>query len=229
MKKRVYLLELLSLIIALAVIPLTSALFDYGLPQDILNNEWTKFAIIFILLFASIYHFFNRRMQNPPVSVIIAACLSALITIPILQRGLIDPFLSPDIVDWTVIIAFGVMFIFFFYKFGMRTDDYGRKRFSIVGLIIFLAILIFIIYLIGDLLPDQITYGPVGDSLEWIRGLSWTLIVIVIGILIAGWWWGRHREKRGYLWKGRYEERGKQGGGWFGRKKEGGFTNGAGI
>lgn len=210
-------LGLLFSIIALAVMPLISA---YSSPLDYLNDEWVKFGIIFILLFASIYSFLNRRMQNTPVSTIISLGLSAFISIPIMQRGLIDPLLSPGIVDWTVIIAFGIMFIFFFYKFGMRTDDYGRKRFSILGLIIFLAILIFMVYLIGDYLPDSITYGPVGDTLDWIKSLSWTLIVIVIGILVIGWWWGRHKEKRGHLWKGRFEERGKQGGGWLRRGKK---------
>jgi len=218
MKKRVCLSILISLIIALAIMPLTSALFDYGLPSEILNNEWTKFGIILVLLFASIYSFLNKRMQNPPVSIIIALGLSALISIPIMQRGLIDPFLSPDIVDWTVIIAFGVMFIFFFYKFGMRTDDYGRKRFSIWGLVIFLGILIFVLYLISDYLPDNVTYGPVGDTLDWIKSLSWILIVIVVILIAIGIFWGRHREKRGYKWSGYYKARGEDRAkrGWFG-------------
>src|SRR3989338_2730989 len=188
-----------------------------------INNA--KFGIIFLLLFTAIYSFLNRKMQNPPVSAIISAGLSALITIPILQRGLIEPFLSPDIVDWVVIIALGITLIFLFYKFSMRTDDYGRRRFSLMRLIIFLGVLIFIIYLIGDMIPDTITFGPVGEIIDWIKSLSWWAIWIAVIVAIIGWWLAGHRERRSFSRRYRAEKRilgggGSSGGGWFGRKKE---------
>jgi len=178
-----------SIILALFIIPLISALSYYSNPLDYLNNEWTKFGIIFVLLFAAMYSFFNKRMQSPGVSAIIAAGLSALISIPIMQRGLIDNFLSPDIVDWAVIIAFGIMFIFLFYKFGMRVDDYGRRRFSIMRLLVFLGLLVILLYIAGDKLPDTIMFGPVGEWIDIIKSLSWWVIVIALAIILSPYIW----------------------------------------
>ena len=193
---------LFSIILALLIMPLISALGYYSNPLDYLNNEWVKFGIIFALLFASIYFFLNRRMQNPGVAGIIAGGLSALISIPIMQRGLIDSLFGPNIVDWIIIVSLGIMFIFIFYKFGMRTDDYGRRRFSFWRFIFFLVILTIIIYLIGEYIPNTIMFGPIGDWIDIIKGLGVSTIVIIGVVLIAiwliKWFWGGHTERRTY-------------------------------
>lgn len=208
-----------SVILAVLIIPLISA-YNYGSPAELFTWEWAQFGIVLGLLFAAIFSFFNRRMQNPPVSAIIALGLSALISVPIMRRGLIDPFFNPEIVDWIAIIAIIAALIFLFYKFGMRIDDYGRKRFSLGRLFIFLIIFLALVYLTADYLPEDIMYSPIGDWINIIQGLGNTTIVIIGLILIGLWLRGRHKEKRGYLWKGRYEERGKSGGGWFGGGKK---------
>ncbi|MDD5192148.1 MAG: hypothetical protein PHH54_00775 [Candidatus Nanoarchaeia archaeon] len=211
-------------VLALLVIPLTSALSYLNSPVELFNSEWSKFTIIVVLLFVSIYSFLNRRMQNPAVSTIISLCVSILITLPIMQRGLIDPFLDPFFgpggVDWIVIAAVLIAFFFLFYKFGMSTNEYGVKRFSLLRLIVFLFLLIILAYIAGDLLPETVIYGPVGDSIDWIKSLGgWTItIAIIIFIIIV--WWGWKREKMGYGWRYRAQRRsfGGGGGGWFGRK-----------
>ena len=113
-----------------------------------------------------------------------------------MKRNLLEGFLEPGIVDWVIIIALGIGVIFLFYKFGMKTDETGRRKFSSLRFFIFMGLLLFLVYLIGDLLPENIKYGPVGDAIDWIKGLSWWVIGIAIIVLISLWWWGRRKEKR---------------------------------
>jgi len=166
------------------LIPLISAFDFYGSPMDYLNNEWVKFAIIFALLFFGIYTFFNNRMNNPVTATIVGGGLSLLITIPIMRRGILDDFLQPEIVDWIVIIALLIGLIFLFYKFGLRKDETGRRRFSLVRLIIFVILLLILASIIEDMLPDTLRYGVIGDVIEWIKGL--TLGALIIGLIILG-------------------------------------------
>jgi len=210
-------LGLLSSIIVLAILPLISA-YNYGSPAELFTWEWAKFGIVLGLLFIAIFSFFNRRMQNPPVSAIAALGLSALISVPIMRRGLIDPFFNPEIIDWIAVIAIGIALIFLFYKFGMRIDDYGRKRFSLGRFFIFLVVVLVLVYFIADYLPENIMYGPIGDWIDIIRGLGTTTIVIIGLILIGLWLWGRHRERRSYKWEGYYKAQGADRAkrGWFG-------------
>ncbi len=204
--KRGLAITLLSLIL---IIPLVSAASDF--PLNLLDNEWSKLAIVFIVLFASIYYFLNNRMDNAPVSGIIAVGLSLLITIPIMKRELLDPLLDPGIVDWVILIAsiLGVIFIFYRFVLAKKPGEIislGRYAFRFF---IFLILLLVLIYLIGEFLPEDIMYGPIGDAIDWIRGLSFTAIAIAIAGFIAFWLISRWLRNRAYYREGREKKSGE--------------------
>ncbi len=199
------------LIASLLTIPLISAFsWRYTAPLNLLENEWAKFGIVFLLLFAGIYTFSNNRMQNPPVSAIVAAGFSLLISIPIMKRGLIEPFLSPGIIDWLVIIAIIIGLALLFYKFGMTKNEYGRRKFSLWKFIILLIILLFLIPFFKDYLPQTWLYGPFGDFLDRIQGLGWIALIIAIILIIITFFWNRNKRRGKYYEEEKYKTLGKQ-------------------
>jgi len=209
--------KLLGIVLAFFAVPLVSAL-DGG-PID---NEWVKFGIIFALLFVAMYTFFNNRMDNPVVSGVIAGGLSALITIPILKRGLLDAFLEPWIVDWVIVIALGIGLLFLFYKFGLKTKPDGTKGLSFTRFIIFLIILALITPIIKDVLPETWLFGPFGTFIDWVDGLSWWAVVLIAGGLIVVWIWRWWRVGRGHYRAGKRKMAGEivsKQGGWLASRR----------
>ena len=97
----------ITLLIGLVLIPLISAYtWGYGNPIDYLENEWVKFIIIFVVLFACVYTFFkNRTQNNKGVSAIAGIGISLILSMAVVKRGYLDRFLNENIVDWVLIIA----------------------------------------------------------------------------------------------------------------------------
>ncbi len=208
-----------SVVLALLIIPLISALNGYDdSPLVFFNNEWVKFTIIVLILTASIFYFLRNRIDNTAVAAIIAIGLSLLIAIPIMKRGLIEPFFEPEIIDWIAIIAIVAGLFFLIY--------WAVKKFRFWGFFVFLLLLVIILYIAGEYLPDSILYGPIGDWIDVIKGFGITTLVIIVIAFVAIWiiglLWGRHTEKRGYKWEGYYKAKGAERAkrGWFGRKKD---------
>jgi len=168
----------------LLVIPLISAFNGYSNPLDYIDNEWTKFAIIFILLFAAIYTFVNNRMQNTPVAAVVGAGLSLLISIPIMKRDLLEPFLNEGIIDWVVIIALLIGLLFIFYWMSFRREGPGIRRFSWPRFIVFLLFLAILSVYIRDLIPEQLMIGPVESFIEFIEGIGFWIWVVFAGFII---------------------------------------------
>ncbi len=202
----------------LLLIPLISADFWGYYSPTILDNEWVKFGILFFILFASIYTFINNRMNNMATSGIIAACLSLLLSIAITRRGILESFLSETFVDWLIIFAIIIGLVFIYYKFGLRTDEYGRRRFSFLRFFVFLVLLLILIWILGDLLPETMMYGPVEDAIDWIENLGLWAIIIGFIVLIILWRMGIFKEGRRYYREGKYKMRGEKERGFFGRR-----------
>jgi len=204
--KRGLAIAIISLIL---ILPLVSAASDF--PLNLLDNEWSKLGIVFIVLFASIYYFLNNRMNNAPVSGIIAAGISLLITIPIMKRELLDPLLDPGIVDWIILLALGIGVIFIFYRFVLAKkpgEIITLKRYAF-RFFTFLILLIILVYILGEFLPETIKYGPIGDIIDQIRGLSFSIIIIAIVAFIALWFILRRLEERRYYREGRAKKSGE--------------------
>lgn len=169
----------LNLIIAISLallIPLISAFSFNDALDSFQNNEWVKFGIIFIVLLFAIFNFLNNKMDSPAVSMIIGIGISLILTIPLMQRRILDNFFQESIVDWIFIIALliGIFFIFnWLYK---KLNWKGL----IVGLFILTAIPLFIN--LDEILPDSILYSPIGEFLEALKGFSNIIFIGLIGL-----------------------------------------------
>ena len=87
-----------------------------------LENEWTMFAVVFLLFFAVIYFTVNKGFKNNIVSGVIALSLSFLITMTILRRGLLYGYAGDELGSWLMVIvalvAFGFLIKFAYEAFG---------------------------------------------------------------------------------------------------------------
>jgi len=101
--------KLLTTIITLISIPIVSAYSwggYYGSPLDYLDNEWVRFATIFLILFAIIYFAMSKSLKgNTGVAVIVAGGITLLITIALSQRGLLYSYAGDQLGSWITIIA----------------------------------------------------------------------------------------------------------------------------
>lgn len=150
---------------------------DIGIVEQ-LENEWVMFGVVFLILFASIYYFVNKKTDNAPTSAIVGGGLALLMTIPIMKRGLLEDFLSESIVDWIIIIAVIVAVFFAVYWF--------YKKFNWKGVLLILILLALVPTFIdlANILPSDIYYGPVGDFIEVLKGISNIILIAAVGWII---------------------------------------------
>jgi len=187
MKQRKF--SIISAILSLLAIPLISAYtwsWNYLSPQYFLDNEWTKFGIIFILLFLAIYTFFIKRThQNKMVSGIAGAGISLLLIVPIMRRGLLEAFLGDSAVDWILIIC-TIIIIFFLISWFYRKL---RTKGLLLGILVLALIPAFID--LNEILPSQLVSGVFGDFLDIVNAWSgWIAAGVIIIFLIMAWrWW----------------------------------------
>lgn len=109
-----------------------------------------------------------------------------------MKRGILEAFISPEILNWIAIIAIAIAILFIA---GWAWKKLGFK--GLIGMIIFLT---FLIYIGGDYLPDSVLYGPLGGIIETIQGFSGFMIWVFIIVLIIWLIWvlfGRRKWERG--------------------------------
>ena len=94
----------------------------YGSPLDLLDNEWARFTIVFILFFAIIFYTTNKSFHHAGVSAAIALALSLLITMTIERRGMLYGYVGDEIGTYLLVIAFligiGLIYGLGFLPFG---------------------------------------------------------------------------------------------------------------
>ena len=168
--------SLLTVLSALILIPAVSA---FSGPLEFLDNEWVRFAILFAILFAVMYSFFKPKFKyNAAPTTIVSAGLSILLTIPIMKRGILETFVSPNIVDWVATIATLVVLFFIIRWFW--------KKFKLKGIFISILALGIISIYAEEYIPENLKYGPVGTLIAWIQGISWLGWILFV-ILIIFW------------------------------------------
>ena len=172
---------LIATLISLVSIPLISAYSagDWGSPQYYLDNEWVKFGIVFILLFASIYTFFkNRTNNNAAVSGIAAIGISLLLIIPIMRRGLLEAFLGDSVVDW-ILIASLIIGVFFMLYALFNKFEWKGILLGILGLTLFPVFIN-----LNQIIPETLMQGTFGEVIYFIQDYSSFIMGAVIIILI---------------------------------------------
>lgn len=170
---------LTSILGSLIVIPLVSAIDG---PLDFFMNDWIKFALVFAILFAVMFNFFKPRFNyNAAPAAVVSTGLAILLAMPIMQRGILEAFISPKILDWVVLIAIIIAVLFLLFWFWKKLRFWG-----IFILIIGLGILAFFF---EDYIPETLMYGPVGTFVEWVQGLSIFIPVVLVIIVIIVFIW----------------------------------------
>jgi hypothetical protein len=172
--KKIY-LSILTVLSSLIILPLISAIE----PLNFFENEWIKFAIVFIILFAVMFSFFKPKFNySSGPTAIVSGGLSILLTIPLMKRGILDSLLSPEIVDWIVIIALiiGIGFLIFWFW----------RKLRVKGILFLFIILMFIAIFLEDFIPESLMFGPIGAVVQLLQGLG--NIAIILLVVIAVFW-----------------------------------------
>lgn len=177
--------KLLMIILTTLALPLISAYSwgkgYYGSPLDYLENEWVIFGIIFIIAFAVIYFaVYKTFKENKAIAAVIALGVSLLISLAMAQRGLLYSYAGDTIGNMALLVGFLILVI---AMFKVLLENFGKAG-AFVGLIIALLLLKW-----GNstgLFPESLSYGPIGDLMEFLQGpILWLLIIIGVIVVLV--------------------------------------------
>src|SRR3989338_5128428 len=117
-------------------------------PQELLYNEWTRFALAFIVFFVIIFFASEKAFHNEKrVSIILSVALSLIISYALLIQGYLEFYSNSTILDWIIAIAF-LLIIGIVIKFlAGRESKFG----IIMGLFAVWGIITFLVY--NDMIP----------------------------------------------------------------------------
>jgi hypothetical protein len=179
-----------SIILLLTITLISAASFsDFSSPLDYLKNEWVMFGIIFIISLGLVYSASLKTLDyNKGLAGSISAALALLISIALTRKATLYTFLGEGIGDWIIIIILIIFIIVFVKYFAFSKQADGTRKFSLIKLIIGIVILFAILTTIDayDSVPDSIKFGPLGDFIEMIQGLTnISFIILIIGL--GGW------------------------------------------
>jgi hypothetical protein len=196
------------LLAIILILPYISAYsFDYyTLPTELFANEWVMFTTIFLILFAVIYFPIMKKTNSTGVSIIIAAGLALLLSVPITKRGILLMFFDPALVDYIAIGAIIIGLLFIITRLARSTDAQGIKKISFIKILFIIMILAFLSPFYETILPESLLYGKLGDYINTIENLGWTVFIILAVILIL-WWYIKRRIRRRII---RLDERAKR-------------------
>ena len=145
----------------------------YGSPLDLFQNEWIMFAIIVSVFFASIFYTLYKAFKNKGIAAVISIGLSILISVAIMERGLIEAYGGVEISSWALFLA-GAIGIAFLVKFA--SESFGKIGAMIT---IFLIWLVLHNFYPEQLLPELLTNIP-AFMIFW----EWFIIAIFPGLIL---------------------------------------------
>jgi len=152
----------------------------YGSPLDYLDNEWVRFATIFLILFALIFFAINKSLKgNRGVAIVIATGLTILITTALARRGWLYSYAGDELGSWITFVAF-LLVLGFLLK--TMWENFGK-----VGVITSIFILWLLIRYIDvyDYLPYQLSWGGFEEFIGAIATLPGLIILIVIALILS--------------------------------------------
>lgn len=174
--------KILFILLILSSLPLVSAQswnsYGYGYlsPQDLLNNEWVVFGLIFAVFFAVIFFALGKTFRdNLGVAAIVSLALSFFISAIISQRVSFYGYIGEDVGGW--IFLFAILIIIAFALKALL--DLGGAIGLALGLV---GSWFFIRYIDWEtLLPYSVATNEIFLFVQqWFIGL----IVIIIAIFI---------------------------------------------
>ncbi len=145
----------------------------YGSPLDLFQNEWIMFALIVAVFFATIFYTLYKAFKNKGVAAVISVGLSVLISVAIMERGLIESYGGGEISSWTLFLA-GAIGIAFLVKFA--SESFGKIGAVITVILIWLVLHNFYP---EQLLPELLTNIP-AFMIFW----QWFVIEFFPGLVI---------------------------------------------
>jgi len=171
----------LAIISALFLIPVISAygysgfgnFGYYGSPLDLFQNEWIMFAIIASIFFAAIFYTLFKAFKNKGIAAIISIGLSLLISVAVMERGLIESYGGGEISSWALFLAAAIG-IAFLVKFA--SESFGKFGAVVT---IFLIWLVLHNFYPEQLLPELLTNIP-----AFMRFWEWFIIAIFPGLVL---------------------------------------------
>lgn len=173
--------------LTLMIIPFISAYSNFGWryymsPGDLLNNEWLRFAIILIIMFAIVFFAVQKTFKNTAVAGVIAIGVSLLISVAMAQQGLLYSYAGDTLGSIAILVGVAAA-IFALIK--VLTENFGVMWGTITGVVTSLIILS--VASIDEIVPSNILYGSLGDVvfglIDFIKE-NLVFVIIVAGLLI---------------------------------------------
>ena len=201
MDKKIAMVIMSSVLLVLILPPVLAQFgWNYGYynsPLAYLDNEWVRFTILFLLLFAVIYFAVNKTFKNNMISMIVAVGLSLLISIALGQKGLLYSYAGDALGDLAIVFGF-LIALFAVFKVLMENFEPG-KGFAI-GLVSTIILMSFVD--LNTILPSRYYYGsPLGNLLDnltsFLSGFAPVLIPIGIVIVIMIFFKRKRRDEEG--------------------------------
>lgn len=153
----------------------------YDSPLAYLDNEWIRFGIIFLLLFAVIYYAVSKTFKNNTIALVVAGGVSLLISISMGQRGLLYSYAGDSIGNLAIMVGF---LIAIFALFRVLIGNFGAPGGITLGIIS--TLILGSIIDLGDILPGG--FAPLEIILDWfgnfMRYYFGLFIIIGFAILI---------------------------------------------
>ncbi|MBS3089741.1 hypothetical protein J4461_02550 [Candidatus Pacearchaeota archaeon] len=149
-------------------------------PQELLYNEWTRFALAFIVFFVIIFFASEKAFHNEKrVSIILSVALSLIISYALLIQGYLEFYSNSTILDWIIAIAF-LLIIGIVIKFlAGRESKFG----IIMGLFAVWGIITFLVY--NDMIPLYSLPASLEFLINVIASTAGFIAVVLIAILIS--------------------------------------------
>src|SRR3989338_780048 len=149
-------------------------------PQELLYNEWTRFALAFIVFFVIIFFASEKAFHNEKrVSIILSVALSLIISYALLIQGYLEFYSNSTILDWIIAIAF-LLIIGIVIKFlAGRESKFG----IIMWLFAVWGIITFLVY--NDMIPLYSLPASLEFLINVIASTAGFIAVVLIAILIS--------------------------------------------
>lgn len=184
----------------------------YSSPLDILENEWIRFAALFILFFAIVFIAVSKPFkENKGAAIVIAIAVSLFISMAVAQKGWLYSYAGEEIGGYLFIIAIALGIIFLL-----------KVMISLLGGLGLFATLFGLWFLFSktyfsEILPYEIgsiDLFPFYDFISSTSFLIWTIIALII-VLVAAyagdrdinkgikrWFWGKKKKS----WRDMFED-----------------------
>jgi len=176
-----FLIVILSIISVLFLMPIISAYSYtgfgdfgfYGSPLDFFENEWIMFVIIVAVFFATIFYTLYKAFKNKGVAAIISMGLSILISVAIMERGLIESYGGGEISSWALFLAAAIG-IAFLIKFA--SESFGK-----IGVVVTVSLIWLVLH---NFYPEQLLPELLTNVSAFMWFWEWFIIAIFPGLVL---------------------------------------------